>query len=196
MTSPGNKSDAKLVKLALKNSDDFAYLIERYEKKLMRYIQRFSGLSRDDAEDVLQEAFIKIYKNLNAFDPDLSFSSWAYRISHNETISYMRKHSNSANVLPLESDDEEAVNLLDVLCSGVDLPEEYSKKEKGEKVKRVLSMLSPNYRDILILKFLEDMSYEAIADILKMPIGTVGTLVNRAKNQFRQIVLKNNIQFN
>ena len=74
-----NKTDEELVILSLENQNIFAYLINRYQKKIARYIKRISGLSDDDIEDVLQDVFIKTYRNLNAFDSNLKFSSWLYR---------------------------------------------------------------------------------------------------------------------
>ena len=85
------KNDEELVALALKNQDFFACLVERYEPKLMRYVRRISAATQEDAEDLLQEIFVKVYRNLNDFDPDLKFSSWIYRIAHNQVISYWRK---------------------------------------------------------------------------------------------------------
>ena len=86
------KSDAELVLLALKNQQFFEHLVHRYEKKLARYVRRFSGLDNESTEDVLQEVFIKIYVNLNDYDASYTFSSWAYRIAHNETINFLRKN--------------------------------------------------------------------------------------------------------
>ncbi|MBU4536457.1 sigma-70 family RNA polymerase sigma factor [Patescibacteria group bacterium] len=90
------KTDGELVSLVLENSDYFLYLVRRYEQKLTRYIARISNLDKDDIEDVLQDIFIKVYKNLNGFDTSLKFSSWIYRITHNEVISNYRKFKNKA----------------------------------------------------------------------------------------------------
>src|SRR5665648_188700 len=81
-----NMTDNELVKLSLDNPDHFFCLTKRYESKLLRYIMRISKFSHEDAEDVLQDVFIKTYYNLNEFDSELKFSSWIYRIAHNQTI--------------------------------------------------------------------------------------------------------------
>lgn len=187
------KSDAKLVKLALKKQDAFEELVSRYEKRLFRYIRRFAGLQDQCVEDILQEVFIKLYRNLNSFDTDLKFSSWAYRITHNETISYIRKNKRNQNI-SLETDDEDAANLIDFLKSEDDIPEEISKKELQSEVHEILNRLPENYKEILILRFMEDMEYSEISDILKKPMGTVATLINRAKAQFKTLALKNHEQ--
>ncbi|MBN2087029.1 RNA polymerase sigma factor [Candidatus Peregrinibacteria bacterium] len=186
------KTDLELVKLALKDQEIFLHLMERYESKLLRYIRRFSGVNKETAEDILQEVFIKIYRNLNNFDQDLKFSSWVYRITHNEILNQLKKE-NKHQVLPIQTDDDEIVDLLNILESDVDIEKDMKKKDLQENVRNILSMLSPDFREILLLKFIEDKSYEEISDILQKPIGTVGTLINRAKIQFKQIVEKNNL---
>ncbi|PIZ74765.1 hypothetical protein COY07_00170 [Candidatus Peregrinibacteria bacterium CG_4_10_14_0_2_um_filter_43_11] len=190
--NPEQQTDAELVQSSLKNADNFAYLVERYESRLTRYIRRFTGLDTPSVEDILQEAFIKIYINLNDFNTSLSFSSWAYRIVHNEAINTIKKAKRKKTV-PLETDEADVKNLIDILKSDSDLPEEFSRKERIKKIRDVLSMLSPKYQEILVLRYLEDMDYKTIGDVLMMPIGTVGTLVNRAKKQFKTIARKNNL---
>lgn len=191
MQNNHQKKDAELIELALKDQDQFVHLVERYEDRLLRYLRRFTGFDKDTSEDILQEVFIKVYKNLNNFDSDLSFSSWAYRIAHNEAINFLRKEQ-KFKVIPLE-DEEGAINLIEILQSDVDIVRDFSKKELSTLVSKVLSMLSPKYREILIFKYLEEMNYAEISDVLKIPIGTVGTLISRAKDQFKLIAEKNKL---
>jgi RNA polymerase sigma factor (sigma-70 family) len=82
--------DEEIVRRALLQTDAFALIIERYEAKLLRYLERLGVGVKEDREDVLQNAFIKAYKNLNSFDLSLPFSSWMYRIAHNEAMSFFR----------------------------------------------------------------------------------------------------------
>ena len=177
-------SDEKLAQKSITNQESFAELVDRYESKLLRYIQRLTGLPTNQAEDVLQEVFIKIYKNLNNFDPSLKFSSWAYRITHNESINHIKKQKNHD---PLETDDEDALNLIEILESESDTQKEAIQKETAARVWAALQKLPKKYRDVLILYYLEDQDYAAISDILKKPSGTVATLLNRAKAKFKHI---------
>lgn len=183
------KSDAELVLLALKNQQFFGELVKRYESKLARYIRRLSGLETESIEDILQEAFIKIYINLNDYDSDYSFSSWAYRIAHNETINYLRKNKRNVTV-PLETEDEDNKNLIEVLKSEIDVTQDVSRKELIDKIREAIGLLPEKYREVLLLRYVEDMDYKDISDILKMPMGTVATTINRAKEKFRQIAEK------
>jgi len=183
------KTDEELVDLALNGKDYFLYLMRRYEKKLLAYILRISSFNHDDAEDILQEVFIKIYENLNDFDQDLKFSSWAYRITHNEVISHYRKAKARPQAAPLDLSDKVLANLsfdLDIR-EKVDL--DYFKKS----VKKILENLDIKYREVLVLRFFEEKNYKEISDILKKPMGTVATLISRAKRQLKAILARDGI---
>jgi len=182
------KTDIELVNQSLKNRDCFVYLIKRYEQKLFRYITRISGLRKEDAEDVLQGVFIKVYQNLNDFDPDLKFSSWIYRITHNQTISNHRKLRTRPQEIFVEDD------LLNNFASELDLEKNADDVKLKKIVGGVLTILDEKYREILVLRFMEDQSYQEMADILKKPIGTIATLVNRAKKQFKEEIKKNKLK--
>ncbi len=185
------KSDLQLVRLTLKNADYFECLMERYEEKLFRYIRRITNFDKETIEDLLQEVFLKVYKNLNDYDPDFSFNSWIYRIPHNETISFYRKLDVRPKTVQLEN--EEGVSFLNILPSDIDLREDYVKKELALKVRELINQLPEKYRTVLVLKFLEKKSYEEIADILQKPSGTVATLINRAKTQFKKLAEKHHL---
>jgi len=174
------KTDIELIKLSLKNRDCFVYLIERYEKKLLRYIMRISGLRKEDAEDILQDVFLKVYQNLNDFDSDLKFSSWIYRIAHNQTISNHRKLKSRPQEISI---DESAFNNF---ASNLDLEKDVDRVVLKKTVGAILMKMDDKYREALVLRFMEDKSYQEISDILKKPIGTVAVLIRRAKDQFKK----------
>ena len=173
-------SDESLAKAALKNEAAFGTLIDRYDAKLRRYVRRLGVHRPEDQDDVLQEVFIKVYRNLNGFDETLSFSSWIYRITHNESISWYRKE----NVRPeghLVSAGDDIVGLLQ---SDSDSAESVlSRKFDTAALESALLGLDDKYREVLILRFFEYKEYDEISDILKIPIGSVGTLIHRAKKK-------------
>lgn len=183
------KSDAELVLLALKNQQFFEQLVSRYEQKLARYVRRLSGLDNESIEDILQETFIKTYVNLNDYDSSYTFSSWVYRITHNETVNYLRKNKKIV-VVPLETEDEDSKNLIEVLKSEIDVAEDVSRKDMIERIRAAIGLLPEKYREILILRYMEDLDYQDISDVLRMPMGTVATTINRAKEKFKQIAEK------
>lgn len=185
------KSDKQLVRLTLKNADYYECLVNRYEEKLFRYIRRITNLDKESIEDLLQEIFLKVYKNLNDYDPDFTFNSWIYRIAHNEAISYFRKIKARPETVQLENG--EGVSFLDILPSDIDLREDYVKKELARKVHKLINQLPEKYQAVLVLKFLEEKSYEEISNILQIPTGTVATQINRAKEHFKKLAEKHHL---
>lgn len=175
-------SDEELVALTLKDESVYAVLVERYEEKLTRYILRISGGSKEDVEDTLQDVFISAYKNLNDFDRDLKFSSWIYRIAHNKVISHFRKVTARPKTVTYEGDTQ----LLNFLASDQDIAKDLERKHAAQDVKAILEELDDRYKEVLVLKFLEEKDYKEISDILEKPMGTVATLINRAKKQFKE----------
>ena len=174
-----DKTDVELVGLSLANPDYFLGLIKRYEEKLLRYVIRISKFNREDAEDVLQEVFIKTYYNLNGFDKELQFSSWIYRIAHNETVSAIRKKVIRPSI-SLEVED------LAKFGDSFDMTKDIDKTLDREIIDKALSKLDEKYREVLVLRFLDEKDYVEIADILKKPVSTVGNLILRGKKLFKE----------
>lgn len=174
-------TDAHLVELAKLDPESFGLLMERYQRPLSGYIRRLTQLAPDDSQDLLQEVFIKIYQNLNAYDGNLKFSSWAYRIAHNQAMDHFRR----ANARP-RTDALEDYEWEKIAQASVHLEKELLDKDCAQKVKECIRNLPMNYREVLILRFVEEKEYEEIMDILKKPKGTVATLIARGKEMLRQ----------
>ncbi len=184
---PPEMSDEEIVRRTLLNKDEFALLIERYEAKLSRYLERLGVGIREDREDILQNAFIKAYKNLNSFDPTLAFSSWMYRIAHNEAMSFFRsKRARPSIVL----DDEDRDFFAEMRDENSDTSEIAELRLSREELEKAFSKIAPLQRDVLTLRFFEDRSYAEMSDILEVPIGTVSTLLHRAKRALRAALPK------
>ncbi|MFA5024641.1 MAG: RNA polymerase sigma factor [Patescibacteria group bacterium] len=184
-------TDEELVKLTLENQDIFLYLMDRYKQKLSNYIRRITNANQEDIEDTLQEVFIKVYLNLNDFNDDLKFSSWIYRITHNQVISNHRKLKARPEGYAVDIDDQAAKNL----AADIDIIGSIDIQIVKRNIFKILDKLDEKYREILILKFLEEKNYQEISDILKKPMGTVASLLNKAKQEFRLELKKQNIKF-
>lgn len=180
------KTDQELVKAALANKHAFSEIVNRYEAAMRRYVKRLGCKDEDDVNDVLQEIFIKVFVNLNDYDQDLKFSSWLYRIAHNETISFFRKKNIRPNVLLM--DKEEAEGIFEHLVDETDFVELAKERFDAQMVQDALSGLPQKYKEVLVLRFLEEKSYTEISDILKIPEGTVATLINRGKKELKIIL--------
>lgn len=169
-------SDVELLQRAKEDPEVFGVLMERYEQPLRRYLMRLTGWGNEEVSDILQEAFIKAYRHLNDYDEDLKFSTWMYRITHNQAIDVLR----SAQSRPFLSQ----VSLEDVeqfLPADRDTEAEFLRQDDMELVRAAILALPLLYRDVLVLRFLEERSYEEIVDILKKPKGTIATLIRRGR---------------
>ncbi len=175
LASMEEMDDKVLVQKTLNDPESFRYIIDRYRAKLFRYIGHIGIRDHAQQEDVLQEVFIKVYRNLNGYNDDFPFSSWIYRIAHNEAMNFFRRRKISP--LSLES-----FPFLDFIG------EEKTYDEKlldDEQIKNALNQLDQRYKEVIILKYFEEKSYEEIADILEKPPGTIATLLSRAKQKLK-----------
>lgn len=179
---PPSPTDEDIVRRTLADKEAFGALIERYEAKLYRYLERLGIATREDREDVLQNAFIKAYRNLNSFDPSLAFSSWMYRIVHNEAMSFFRARRARPQVI---LDEENESLLTEFRDESADTSAVAELRLSREELAKAFAMLEPKYRDVLTLRYFEDRSYTEMSDILEVPVGTVSTLIYRAKRVLR-----------
>jgi len=184
-----NKTDEQIVVLTLKNQDYYLCLMRRYEAKLLNYILKISNISREDAEDILQEVFVKAYQNLNDFDLNFKFSNWMYSIAHNATISAFRKKKVRPQTISWEDKD-----LNNILKSTLDIEDTSLQKLSYKQIVKIINQLPLKYKDVLILKFVEGKDYREISDILHKPMGTIATLINRAKKSLKQELKKEDIK--
>lgn len=171
------RSDSELVAQTLKNPDEFSSLVSRYQQRLLRYVMRISNVRFEDAEDMVQEIFIKAYRNLNSFRQDLKFSSWLYRIAHNHVISHYRKLQARPKTIDLATSEL----ILQNLQGEINLDQQVDQSMLRQAVAEQLRQLDQKYREVLVLRYLDGYDYREISDIIRKPGGTVATLLNRAK---------------
>ncbi len=171
-------SDPSLaISLQKGNMNALTQIISRYQLPLLRYVN-YLGVGHDD-DDIVQDTFIKVYTNINSYDPRRQFSSWIYRIAHNTAISSLRS---SHFTLPWEDYLDRFIKVSPT----EDIDHEFQK----DQVKKCLSDLPIHYRAPLSLHYLEHKSYSEIMDILRLPMGTVSARINRAKQQMRKLCQK------
>jgi RNA polymerase sigma-70 factor (ECF subfamily) len=178
-------SDEELVTFVIeKEKEAYVELVKRYEEKLVRYA---NYLLQDVhiAEDVVQDSFIKAFVNLKGFNTKKKFSSWIYRIVHNEAINKIKKDKKKISL-------EKNSWIKEVFDSGEDIEADFEKAETVKMVRSCLKKLSFDYRSPLSLFYLEEKTYDEISDILKMPTSTVGTRIRRGKEKLAKICKENN----
>jgi RNA polymerase sigma-70 factor (ECF subfamily) len=170
-------TDEQIVSAILEGDKDlYREIIKRYEKKLSHYLLKFLS-NRDDMEDILQVVFIKVYKNLYGFDVSKKFSSWIYQIAHNEAVNYLKKRRGSRISL-----DDVEYKLID---EKADIKGGADQMFLKEDVEKVLNEMNVKYKEPIVLFYFENMSYDEISDILRIPKNTVGTLIMRGKNSIK-----------
>ena len=173
--------DQDLVAAALRERNAYALIVRRWQPVLSRYLRRLLGQSAEAAEDVLQDVFIKVYVNLNDYDRARPFGPWIYRIARNEALSFLRKRKTEP---PLVT-GEDAQIIIERLSDGTDVQEMSERLRIEDKVRAAIMQLDLRYRDVLVLRFLEDKGYDEISEIMQVPPGTVATLINRGTKQLR-----------
>jgi RNA polymerase sigma-70 factor, ECF subfamily len=181
-------SDTALIELSKRSPEMFGVLMERYQAPLFHYIRRISQLPKDDIDDLLQEVFIKIYQKMNEYNEVLKFSSWAYRIAHNHVIDHFRKSNARPRTDALEDFEWERM-----IRASVHMEKEIMDKDCVEKIKKCVQELPLAYKEVLVLRFIEEKEYEEIMDILKKPKGTVATLIKRGKELLVKKMKEQNI---
>lgn len=161
------------------DAEQFGILMERYQDKLMRYGRRFLA-DREDVTDIVHDVFMQSYKNIQSFDLSQRFSPWIYRIAHNAFVNELRRKSHRPFALP---DFDTFVGYVPY-----DDPAEGERERADMKrvIERGLDRLRSGEREILVLFYLEELSYKEIADVLQIPLGTVGVRVSRAKAALRK----------
>lgn len=177
------ETDQELVRRSLEDPSHYRALVDRYRDRLLRYVLRL-GVTSGDAEDVLQETFLKTYLNLNEYDPQMKFASWIYRIAHNEAVSALRR----SNARPQPAATEEELWTIENVADELDLARALDQRLLAARLRDALSALEVKYRDVIVLRFLEDKSYDEISDVLHVPMGTVATLLSRGKARLKEIL--------
>ncbi len=155
------------------NGAAFGGLLDRYEEKLFRYGRRFLR-EDDDVHDAVQEAFIKAYVNIQSFDLSRRFSPWIYRIAHNEFVNALKKRRETVSL-----SDFDAIFPHPVAKEATDDVAEAA--ELRRLLNGGLAKLDAKYREPLVLYYFEDMDYKEIAEVLHIPVATVGVRLKRGR---------------
>ena len=168
------------------DKEAFGEVIDRFEKPLCAFIYRMLG-DKENCADALQETFLKAYKNINSFDPKRRFSSWIYRIAHNEAITHYRKNAKHValdDVIEIASDNNHADSIQKKLDS----------ESQKLLLDKALLTIPLNYREVIVFRFYEEKSYEEISEIMHLPVNTVGTYLNRGKIEIKKHFKNINIE--
>jgi RNA polymerase sigma-70 factor (ECF subfamily) len=184
--------DKELARLAAKGREmAFRELLSRYERPVFSLVYRMVR-DRTLAEDLSQEAFIRAFNAIKSYKPRYKFSSWIFKIANNHTIDYLRKRkldTVSIDGSPHARTSEEEAQTRLVVESHEEAPDRYVEaKELGGQIEEAIGMLRPEYRTAVLLRHVEGYTYEEIAEIMELPLGTVKTYLHRARAELKGLL--------
>jgi RNA polymerase sigma-70 factor (ECF subfamily) len=190
MTKPSDSApaDGELVAATLRGSHEaYGDLVRRYERPVVGLVLRMVR-NAAEAEELAQDVFLKAYERLNTYDPTRKFSSWLFKVAHNATIDHLRRRR--LVTVPLETPDAEDLQLAERLAGPeTEGPEhQAARAELVRALETALGKLRPEHRAVLLLRFQHGCSYEELAEITQLPLGTVKTHLHRARRRLAALL--------
>lgn len=181
-------TDEELVKLFQEgNKGAFTALVKRYKDPLVNYVYRFLG-DYDDANDIVQDAFIRVYRHIDQYQPVAKFSTWLYTIATNLSRTHYRKQT-KWGLFSFFKRDEEGEEWTEDIKDSAMLPDELTQSAMiRERIEQALMELTPSFREVVILFEIEDKSYEEICEITGLNIGTVKSRLNRGRRKLQEML--------
>ena len=186
----GTLPDADVVRLAQQGRElAFRELVRRYERPVFSLVFRMVR-DRETAEDLAQDAFVKVLNHIDKYSPEFKFSSWLFKIANNVAIDHLRRRK--LDTISMDGSPH-ATTASDVEASSIELAsdqesalDEMEAKELGSAIEKAIARLRPEYRACIMLRHVEGRSYEEIAATLDLPLGTVKTYIHRARHELRK----------
>jgi RNA polymerase sigma-70 factor (ECF subfamily) len=182
--------DLQLVKLAIEKKDQqaFARLMSRYRDSIYFMVLKMVH-NRDDAEDITIESFSKAFNNIDKYDQRHAFSTWLFRIATNNCIDFIRKKRLETTSIDKTFETDKGDEMSMDVKSDAPTPEErVMKSQRIVSVRGALTKLNPKYRQLIEMRYYEELSYEEIAQELDLPLGTVKAQLFRAKEMLFKII--------
>lgn len=181
-------TDLELVNAALSGKvNSFEELVRRYQRPITGYVFRMLG-NYESALDVTQEVFIKVYNSLTKYSSEYKFSTWLYRIAHNAAIDHMRRNSNFSQ--SLETENADGTYQLQLESSAPSPEKERERSEWRVAINSVVKCLPAAYRELIVLRHSQDLSYDEIAEVTGLPLGTVKNRLFRAREMMREMFIE------
>ncbi len=185
--SEGNKYTDEDLIARFQNGDEYAFdeIVNRYKDRLLNFVFRFIG-QIDESEDIVQDTFLKVYKNKNSYENIARFSTWIYTIAGNLAKTELRKRKRRRifSISKMGIDDKEFE-----LSSTARTPEENTESIFNEKIiHNAIQKLPDKFRTVIILRDIQELSYDEISKIIGVPLGTIKSRVNRARLKLRELL--------
>ncbi len=184
-------ADGELVQTAIAGREaSFEELVRRYQRPIAAYVYRMVG-DYDSALDLTQEVFIKVYNSLARYRSEFKFSTWIYKIAHNAAIDHIRRFAVREQVLTTGFDGERRE--VSIESRRLTPEQESEREERRSEIESVVQLLPAAYRELIVLRHSHDLSYDEIAEVTGLPLGTVKNRLFRAREAMRDLLLKRGI---
>ena len=184
-------ADVELVQTAVAGREaSFEELVRRYQRPIAAYVYRMVG-DYDAALDLTQEVFIKVYNSLARYRSEFKFSTWIYKIAHNAAIDHLRRHAVREQALTGSVDGERREVAIE--SRRLTPEQESERKERCFEIESVVQLLQASYRELIVLRHSHDLSYDEIADVTGLPLGTVKNRLFRAREAMRDLLVQRGI---
>ena len=181
-------TDVELIAKAISGREDgFEELVRRYQRPITNYVFRMLN-DYDASLDVTQEVFIKVYNSLARYSSEYKFSTWLYRIAHNAAIDYIRRRS--PHELSIETENKDGAYQLQIESPNPTPEQDRERSEWRTEIEAVVKCLPAVYRELILLRHSQDLSYDEIAEITALPLGTVKNRLFRAREMMREIFIE------
>ena len=183
--------DGELVQTAVAGREaSFEELVRRYQRPIAAYVYRMVG-DYDAALDLTQEVFIKVYNSLARYRSEFKFSTWIYKIAHNAAIDHLRRHAVRGQTLTGSVEGERREVAIE--SRRLTPEQESERKERRSEIESVVQLLQASYRELIILRHSHDLSYDEIAEVTGLPLGTVKNRLFRARETMRDLLVQRGI---
>lgn len=184
-------TDGELLAKAISGREDgFEEIVRRYQRQITSYVFRMVG-NYDAALDITQEVFIKVYNSMTRYSSEYKFSTWLYKISHNAAIDWLRRHSN--NLQSIETENADGTFQIQFESKRPSPEVERQRSEWREEIASVVKCLPTGYRELIVLRHTRDLSYDEIAEVTNLPLGTVKNRLFRAREMMREMFIERGI---
>lgn len=181
-------ADCDLIARALSGREEgFEEIVRRYQRPITNYVYRMLG-DYDASLDVTQEIFLKVYNSLSRYSSEYKFSTWLYKISHNAAIDHIRR--NSTHIQSLEAENEDGAYEVQIESKRPSPEQERERSEWRDEIDHVVRCLPTGYRELILLRHSKDLSYDEIAEITNLPLGTVKNRLFRAREMMREMLVE------
>jgi len=192
LTKLAQLADGELVQTAVAGREaSFEELVRRYQRPIAAYVYRMVG-DYDAALDLTQEVFIRVYNSLSRYRAEFKFSTWIYKIAHNAAIDHLRRHAVREQAITTSVDGERREVIIE--SRRLTPEQESERKERRSEIESVVQLLPSSYRELIVLRHSHDLSYDEMAEVTGLPLGTVKNRLFRAREAMRELLVQRGIR--